>query len=973
MILPLLAEGRDVRARPALGDSGLGESHFVSYDGTRGGLGMSCVSRLQTMKRAFGSVVATGSVAALVAVGGAAYAGGWLSSDAVVGQQPDGSVLVPSHQVITPAGDQIKMNGARPNAVALSPDGRTAAFLTGACNGCAVVTTVDLGTGRVKQRLNPNRGGAAPSGIVYSADGKHLYASDTSGFVLKASVAPDGTLTQQAMLELPTPSVGWGSAFPEGLALSPDGSLLYVALSRSNALGVIDLATQKIVAQIPVGNAPWGVAVNGTSVYVTNEGGRRATPGDFTNDSSGTAVVADPGSGGSATGTVSVVNASTRKVVSSIDVGNHPTSVHIDGKYVFIANTNSDSISVIDSSARRLVKTIDVKPFLGAPMGSSPQSVTTLPGGQLAVALGNSNAVALYHWSGPSEPASFQGLLPTGWYPGDVVVDTARKRLIVANVKGIGSLGDQASSTSKAAYSQVGTASLIPLPSSADLAKGTEQVFRNNRWDRLNASAKSGSNSPDCRGRNGEARSQQHSSRESAPVPASGKCSPIKHVFMIIKENRTYDQVLGDMPTGNGNTTNTMFGASVTPNEHALATRFPQLDNYYASGIASDEGHQWLNEAWVTSYLEKMEFGGPERGYPYDGGDALAYAPTGFLWQNATRSGLTVRDYGEFANKFSGPSGDIRNWSDPAIWQKFYRDSQILAGQKQGNLNTPLGTYQAQSDVPSLKNVLSPNYPPFNTASIPDQYRVQIFLQEFRNYEKNHNLPNLTLFTLPQDHTVGTDPGMPTPNAMVADNDLALGKIVDAISHSPDWKDSAIFVTEDDAQSGLDHVDGHRTTGFVISPYARTGVVSSTYTQIDMVRTVEQILGMPPMNQADLAATPMYDAFTSKPNLDPFTSLPNQIPLDQLSPSATTAAPATAPSRPTETEDKKAQQAWATWAANAFSGSAKADGQDTSQLNRDTWYGVKGFSTPYPGDTTVKLPEQARSTATSSAASGGGG
>lgn len=923
------------------------------------------------MKRAFRIALTTGSVAALVAVGGVAGAEGWLSSKAVVGRQPNGSVLVPTDQVITPAGDQITMNGARPNAVALSPDGHTAAFLTGACNGCAVVTTVDLRTGRVKQQLNPNRGGAAPSGIVYSADGKHLYASDTSGFVLEASVAADGSLTQQAMLALPTPSVGWGSAFPEGLALSPDGSLLYVALSRSNALGVIDLATQKVVAQIPVGNAPWGVAVDGTSVYVTNEGGRPATPGDFTNDSSGTAVVADPGSGGSATGTVSVVDTSTRKVVSSINVGNHPTSVHIDGKYVFIANTNSDSISVIDSSARRLVKTIGVKPFPGAPLGSSPQSVTTLPGGQLAVALGNNNALAFYHWSGPSEPVSFQGLLPTAWYPGDVTVDTARKRLIVANVKGIGSLGDPVGSTSKAAYSQVGSASLIPLPSTADLAKGTDQVFRNNQWDRLNVLAKSKSKSPDCGGGNGNAQSQKQNQGESNPVPAWGGCSPIKHVFFIIKENRTYDQVLGDMPTGNGNTTNTMFGSSVTPNQHALATRFPQLDNYYASGIASDEGHQWLNEAWVTSYLEKMEFGGPERGYPYDGGDALAYAPTGFLWQNATRSGLAVRDYGEFANQFSGPSGGISNWSDPATWQKFYQDSQILAGQQQGNLNTPLGTYRAQSDVPSLKNVLSPNYPPFNTASIPDQYRAQIFLQEFQNYEKNHNLPNLSLFTLPQDHTVGTAPGMPTPNAMVADNDLALGKIVDAISHSPDWKDSAIFVTEDDAQAGLDHVDGHRTTGFVISPYARAGVVNTTYTQIDMVRTIEQILGMPPMNQADLAATPMYDAFTSKPNLNPFTALPNQIPLDQLSPSATTAAAAAPASGPTETNAKKAQLAWANWARQAFSGSAKADKQDTSQLNRDIWYGVKGFTTPYPGDATVKLPDQARSAASSAAAGGG--
>jgi hypothetical protein len=233
-----------------------------------------------------------------------------------------------------------------------------------------------------------------------------------------------------------------------------------------------------------------------------------------------------------------------------------------------------------------------------------------------------------------------------------------------------------------------------------------------------------------------------------------------------------------------------------------------------------------------------------------------------------------------------------------------------------------------------LKSVLSPTYPPFNTASIPDQYRAQIFLQEFNNYEKNHNLPNLSVLTLPQDHTVGT--GMPTPNAMVANNDLALGKIVDAISHSPDWKDSAIFVTEDDAQNGLDHVDGHRTTGFVISPYTKPGVVSTTYTQIDMVRTIEQILGMPAMNQADLAASPMFDAFTNKLNFAPFTALPNWVPLNQLAPApAATSAPA--PTGSTQSNAETAKLAWAQWSDQAFSGTNKADQQDSNLLNRAIW------------------------------------
>jgi YVTN family beta-propeller protein len=844
-----------------------------------------------------------------------------------VGRQSDGSVVLPNDQVITPTGRQIMLNGARPNAVAISPDGATAAFLTAACNGCAVVKTVDVKTGKVLAQLNPGKGGGAPTGIVYSADGRHLYASDTAGYVLAADVNADGTLTQQALIPMPT--AGGGTAYPEGLALSPDGKSLYVALSRANALGVVDLATQKVVQQIPVGNAPWGVTVDGGSVFVSNEGGRPAQAEDFTNNSSGTNIVADKGSGGAATGTVSVVDVASQKTTASIPVGLTPTSMHLEGRNLFVADTNSDDVSVIDTGSRKVVKTIHVQPFPGAPRGSSPEAVTMLPGGRLAVALGNNNAVAFYHWAGPSSPVIFEGLLPTAWYPGALAVDPALKQLVIANIKGVGSLGNEGS-TAKSAYAQVGSASVVDYPATPDLAKGTIQVVKNNGWNRAASAIPT---STDCKG-------------TPQPVPTVAGCSPIKHVFFIIKENRTYDQVLGDMPQGNGNAANTEFGAQVTPNQHALATRFPLLDNYYASGIASDEGHQWLDEAWVTSYLEKMEYGGPERGYPYDGGDALAYAPTGFLWQNATRRGLSVRDYGEFAAHFAGPSGSISNWEDPSIWQQYYKNAQILAGQNSGQLNPPLGTYTAQSDVPSLKNVLSPDYPPFNTVSIPDQYRTQIFLKEFRDYEAHKNLPNLMMFTLPNDHTAGTAPGFPTPQAMIADNDLALGKIVDAISHSPDWKDSAIFVTEDDAQNGVDHVDGHRTTGYVISPYTRTGVDHTYYSQIDMVRTIEQILGLPAMNQFDLAATPMRDTFTSKPNFAPYTAQANRVPLDQLSPSPTSTTNAT-------------QSAWANWSSTAFRGPVfTADSPNYNALNRAIWYSVKGYSTPYPGDQKVLQPNE---------------
>jgi YVTN family beta-propeller protein len=853
-----------------------------------------------------------------------------------VGQQTDGSVVATTDQVLIPAGQQVQIGGVRPNAVALNPDGKTAAFLT---SGSDFVTVVDLVTGTKKQtlKISDGRSGGPPSGITYSKDGRKLFASDTSGKIMIADVNADGTLTLNSLAILPKSSTSpsYAGPWPVGLALSDDGKTLYVALSGNNTLGIFDIATQKLVDEIPVGNAPYGVVVVGNKAYVSNEGGRPATAGDFTNKSDGTDIVADKQSGAASTGTVSVVDLDTHKTLQSITVGLHPTGMYLHDHYLFVANTNSDSISVIDTTSNNMVKTINIQPFPDAPFGSTPTGLTMTGDGKLVVSLGTNNALGVYKWQ-PNQPVSFEGLIPTGWYPADVTVDK-QQRLIVANLKGIGSLGD-GNAKAKMAYSQLGTVSIIPVPKPEDIQNYTKQVFKNNNWNHVN------------KGDNGQNQDNNGQNHQPVSIPQHiGDPSLIKHVFFIIKENRTYDQVLGDDTRGNGAPDLVQFGKQVTPNEHALATQFPLLDNFYASGIASDEGHQWLNEAYVSSYLEKMEYSGPERGYPYYGGDSLAYSPTGFIWENATKHGRTVRNYGEYANQFSGPQNI--NWADSKTWFNWYNDSQILEGKKSGSLNAPIGTYQATSDVPSNNWLLNHDYPAFTSVSIPDQYRADIFQREFAGYVKNGNLPNLVMMSLPQDHTGGTSPGFPTPQAQVADNDLALGRIVDTISHSPYWKDSAIFVVEDDAQSGTDHVDGHRTTGFVISPYAKRNIVDSTYyTHIDMVRTIEQILGLPPMNQMDWAARPMNEVFTNRADLTPYNVLQNNIPLDEINPQPTAM--------------NSTVQAWAVASAQSIKSQDELD-KHPNVLNHANWYATKGFTTPYPGDIKILLPNEVQETVVS--------
>ncbi|MCZ8514412.1 phosphoesterase [Paenibacillus filicis] len=897
----------------------------------------------------------------------------------LVGRQAGSdAVLTPVNQFVTPAGQQVEFGG-NPMSMKVHPDGKTAAVIIGRNNyGGDGINIVDLSTGTLIN-TNVTLKLSHMWGLAYSPDGKELYATGSSGStgkIVVMTVADNGVVTVKNTINLPLAQVG-GNINPQDIVMGPDGKTLLVVLNRDNSLGVVDLATGQLTSQIPVGNAPTSVILNGTTAYVTNVGGRAAQPGDLTVNSSGTPIVAEP-TGSSATGTVSVIDLTNNTLKKTVTVGLQPARMTVSGGYVFVANTNSDTVSVIDSKTDEVVQTINVEPYPNAPKGSAPNAVKMINDHQLAVSLGRNNALAVYDWKGPKAEPRLAGLIPTAWFPVDIDMDSSN-RLLVANADGLGSLGPERkltiqgiSVTGHSAYAQQGSISLIPSPTVKDLVRGTEEVYKNNNW----FNALSQNDKP------------RHNKKPVAMPERIGEPSHIKHVFYIVKENRTYDQLHGDMGRGNSEPALTQFGENVTPNFHKIANTFPLLDNFYISGIQSASGHQWVMQATNTDYEDKETDVANVRSYPGGAGDSLAYASTGHLWDNVLKHNKTVVNFGEDTTSFTGPENK-GNWTD------WYNDYLILSGQKQGSLHVPIGHYEAKTDIPSLDPITYKPFPTFDS-SIPDQYRYEIFKQKFEEYVKNDNLPNLVQMWIMNDHTAGTAKNFPTPQAQVADNDLALGKIVDLISHSPYWKDSLIVVTEDDAQNGLDHVDGHRAPAYLISPWIKKGITDSHYwTVINMVRTIEQILGLQPMNQNDAAASPMSELFTDKPDFTPYTFEPNRIALDTMNgtpgsdqpavpitpaPAQTAPQPQPASAPAQETKDNQdhkpmseLEKLWSDWSdtnKDHFSGkNASPDKVNANMLNHVIWYATKGFDQPYPGDSKVLTPDEAAQLPESSAPS----
>ena len=808
-----------------------------------------------------------------------------------VGQQPDGSVLVPSNQILRPAGFQVSLPG-RPVDLSLISKGN---FLL--VKNIKSLDLINLKDNTLMQSLPYEKCGASFTGICSSRDNRHIYVSEAANKILIARFDNGHKLSWESPIVIAAPAIV-GDPGPGGLVLNAKEDRLFVTLSRSNSLAVIKLA-DKSVQEISVGMAPYGVVLTSDSkAYVTNWGGRRPVAGESTYNSSGSQVLVDPKTGIANNGSVSVVDLKQNRSVKEIKVGLHPSGMVLspDKLLLYVTCANSDVIDIIDTRKDEVIKEISVHLTNETLFGSAPNALTISPDGKyLYVANGTENAICVIATGSSNRVV---GRIPTGWYPGAVILNKAGNELYVANIKGIGSRNKGAGRGGFNSHDHLGSVSIIPVPDEATLLKMTDIVSQNNSLPKtLKDQSLSGGNL-----------------KQVALPQFPGQPSFLKHVVYIIKENRTYDQVFGDMHQGNGDTSLVQFGRRVTPNHHKLAENFVLMDNFYCSGTLSADGHQWTDEAYVTDYLEKS-FGDFTRSYPYDGNDALAYASSGFIWDNVLRHGLTFRNYGEFVNAEILPL--TSNYLD------------ILNDFRSGTKNVSI---RAKANLEQIMPYTCPTFIGF-PIKVPDAYRASEFIKELHEYEKSGNFPNFTIMLLPGDHTSGTRPGLPTPGAAVADNDFALGEIVEAISNSKFWNKTAIFVTEDDPQAGLDHVDGHRTVGFVISPYTkRKEVVSTYYSQINMVRTMENILGIPPMNQLDKAAEPMSDCFTETPDFTPYQVVQSNIPPDEVNP-------------PLSGLSGK-QLSWA-------KKSLEQDLDDYDRIDEDTfnriiWHAMKGYDRPYP-------------------------
>lgn len=777
----------------------------------------------------------------------------------IPGRQADGSYLIPTGQILTPAGISLEVND-RPLGLTLSPDGRWVAAVTGSNFAPRALHLIDVAR---KQVVETVRLGDSFVGVAFSADGSRLFVGGGQDQKLLRFRVAEGKFTAEAPIAL--------EGAPSGLALS--GGLALVALNQKHELAFVDVDSGK-VETVAVGAYPYTVVVNGDRAWVSNWGGRRPKAGDTTDGV--IPVVVDPRTGIPNNGSVSVVDIPGRKVIAEIATGLHPSGMALspDGKLLYVANANSDSVSVIDTVGQRVVATIDARITPKAPIGSAPNALAVSgDGATLYVANGADNAVAVID----TRRRVTRGFIPTGWYPTAVGLDRDGRQLIVASGYGFGSIAPAASPKGRSYRDRQGVVSFVPIPEAAQLAKYTGEVRRNDRG-LLDRNMK-------------------------------GRVAPVQHVFYVIKENRTYDQIFGDMKQANGDEKLVLFGREVTPNHHKLAEEFVLLDNFYTPADQSALGHRWCTQGYASDWVHKYGNGRNDQ-------NPMLFAPNDFLWDAAKLHRVTVRAYGERGLNAMEPA--------EASWTDVYQDW------KNGTAKVKI-TPRAQ--IVGLRDVYSSRVPAYGL-NIPDQYRVDQFLSEFREFEAKGNLPRLNVILLPQDHTSGTSPGFPTPRAMVADNDLALGRLVEAISKSKYWKDSVIFVTEDDAQSGLDHVDGHRTIGMVIGPHVRRKAVDSTfYTTIHMYRTIQHLLGLPPQNQFDLAAEPMFTVLTSKPDFSPYVAEKNRIALDELNP----------PLR--NLKGAAAEMARASMKMD-FS---EPDEAPAELLDRIIWHSVRGVESRYPG------------------------
>lgn len=817
-------------------------------------------------------------LAALAAGVGLSTLGGWAAAQGAVAPKATASAavapklkgpkvtLLPNGWRISPVGQHFTV-GDLPMNLVVTPDGdHVIVTNNGYSQPNLVVYDYTKQISRDRVMLE-----SAWLGLVFHPDGKRLYSSGSAKNRVDEFSWDKAVLKKIGEFALPKPA---NDSFVGGLAVAPDGKRLYTVHVLGEKLHAIDLQTRAVVKTIDLPAEPYTVLVSPDSatVYLSLWGGSK----------------------------VLVFNAADLSLKHEIAVGEHPNAMTFskDGSRLFVACANTNAVWSVDLAKGYATEQIGIAPFPNMPPGSTPNALDLSPDGKtLLVANADNNTVTAIKIEDDGK-AEVEGFIPTGWYPTGVRYSKDGSKIFILSGKGLvgasNPRGRQAGivTAPDGQYTGAmlwGSLTTLDTPNAAKLREFTATALFV---------------TPDT----GKSQLTPAKAPPRSVIPGKvGLPSPIKHVFYVIRENRTYDQILGDLPQGNGDPSLTLFGENTTPNAHALMRQFVLLDNFYVDAEVSYDGHAFSTGAWATDAVEKiwpMNYGRREARYLSEGGGAmrnqygnLAAGPRGYIWDAAARAKVSYRSYGEF----SIPGAEIR--MDEEGMKPPYRGS-----------------------VPGLKEHVHPTYPPYNL-SIPDNQRIDVWLEEFREFEKNGNLPRLNILRLGNDHTAGSRPGSKTPRAMIAENDQALGRLVEAISKSKYWKETAIFVLEDDAQNGPDHVDAHRSLGFIISPYTqRKGAVDSTlYTTSGFLRTMELILGLEPLSQYDAAATPAYNAFSLAPNLAPYAALAPKIDI-------------------TEMNDPRAWGAQASAEMNL----AEADRAPDLLLNEIVWRSVRGPGSKMP-------------------------
>jgi YVTN family beta-propeller protein len=715
---------------------------------------------------------------------------------------PGKRTLLPNGWSITPAGRQIAI-GDFPIAMTLSPDGALLA-VAHAGVGLQYVQLFDAKTGAPLDSLTVNK---LWYGLVFSADSKRLYASAGTDNSVEVFRLANHKLVRDSVIRLGKPMKN-NDVFAAGLALDAVHNRLFACTMGDSMLHVVNLKTQKVEQHIALPNEPYACAYNAQTneVYASLWGGK----------------------------TVAVFDANTLRRKADLPAGLHPNEMLVspDGSRLFVANALDNSVSVIDLKTGREQEVLNAALYPNAPNGSTTNSLALSADQRtLYIANADNNCLAVYDVSVVGESRS-RGFIPTGWYPTSVRV--SGNSIWVTNGKGISSVANpggiqpnMSESEARSHASQyIGAAifgglSVIETPDNTILADYSRQVYANTPYSKEKETLAEG--------------------EVGNPVPMRvGDPSPIKYVFYIIKENRTYDQVLGDMPEGNGDPALCLFPEKVTPNHHALAREFVLLDNFYVDAEVSADGHNWSMGAYANDYVEKKwptEYGGRGGQYDYEGDNPLAHPKSGYFWDLCKRAGLSYRTYGEFADNY-------------------------------------------KPNYPTIDGHFCTTYSAWDM-NIQDIERERVWERDFDSLLAVGQVPRFSSLRLTNDHTSGMEKGAYSPFAAVADNDLAFGNFIEHLSKSPIWKESVVFVLEDDAQDGPDHIDAHRSIAFVVGPYVKRGFIDHTmYSTSSMLRTMELILGLPPMSQFDAAATPMWRCFTAVPDVRPYTTRPNQVPID---------------------------------------------------------------------------------------------